>query len=71
MKGGFGGSKNVISIIEFIIPLHDLEQSTQELKHEQMVKLIFFPFQTPLVDVPSKMEVHILDSQPIPVMTRG
>lgn len=29
--------------IEFSIPLHDLEQSTQELENEQMVKLISFP----------------------------
>ncbi len=57
--------------IEFIIPLHDYKHSTQELEHEQKAKLILFPSQTPLVDVPFEMEIHIFDSQLVPIMTRG
>jgi hypothetical protein len=36
-----------------------------------MAKLILFPSQTPLVDVPFEMKIHILDSHPVPRMTRG
>jgi hypothetical protein len=36
-----------------------------------MAKLILLPSQTPLVDVPFEMEIHILDSQLVPKMTRG
>jgi hypothetical protein len=36
-----------------------------------MAELILFPSQTPLVDVPFEMEIHILDSQPVPRMTRS
>jgi hypothetical protein len=35
------------------------------MEHEQMAKLILFPSQPPLVDVPFETKVHIFYSQPI------
>lgn len=64
-KRGFGEQKMSSQSIEFITMsqiLHDLEQSTQELEHEQMTKLVLFPSQPPPINVPFKREIHILDS---------
>jgi hypothetical protein len=35
------------------------------MEHEQMAKLVLFPSQPPLVDVPSERKIHIFYSQPI------